>query len=479
MTAPGGRGRESILVVDDDPAVVAYLVEALAEAGYRADGVTSAAEALGRVRAARPDLVISDVEMPGMRGVELLPRLLEERPGQLILLITAFGSIEMAVDALRAGAADFVSKPFKIEVLLAAIERVFKERRMRREIIRLRRRLAADPVGGLVAQSERMRQVVEIARRVAPTDVTVLLTGESGVGKGAVARFLHDQGARARRPFVQVNCAALPAPLVESEFFGVRKGAYTDARDHRDGLFVDASGGSLFLDEIGEMPIEAQAKLLHALESGRIRPVGATDEVAVDVRLIAATNRPLEEALRDGRFRPDLYFRLNVVRLEIPPLRDRREDLPDLVDLFLQRACARFGRSLIGVSDAAMSWLLRHPWPGNVRELANTIERAVALAEHDALVIDDLHAPAPAAPPATTEAALVAAVEQGLTLAEVERAYLQAAVAVHDGNMARAARAAGIDRRTLYRKLGDADDDGDARSRASAASAASRSPVRK
>jgi DNA-binding NtrC family response regulator len=304
------------------------------------------------------------------------------RPGQLVLLITAFGSIELAVQAVRAGACDFVAKPFKLEVLVLAIERALREREMRREIVRLRTALPGAADGDLVAKSPAMRAVVELASHAALIDSTVLLTGESGTGKGAVACFIHQRSARAAAPFVSVNCAALPAQLVESELFGVRKGAFTDARSDRPGLFVEAAGGTLFLDEIGEMPVETQAKLLQALETGRVWPLGG-GEVEVDVRVLAATNRPLEEALRDRRFRPDLYCRLNVIRIELPPLRQRTADIEALIDVFLHRAAAKLDRPIIGVSGAAMRWMLSYDWPGNVRELGNLLERAVALADHD------------------------------------------------------------------------------------------------
>jgi DNA-binding NtrC family response regulator len=442
-----------LLVVDDEPEMVSFLADALSEKGYQVRGAPSGAAALDALAENSFDLVISDVEMPDMRGIELLSAIHQRTPEQLVLLITAFGSIELAVQAVRAGACDFVAKPFTIEVLLLAIERAFRERQMRREIVRLRTTLPGSADGELVAKSTAMRTVLDLARRAAATDSTVLLTGESGTGKGAVARFIHSSSPRSAAPFVQVNCAALPAPLVESELFGARKGAFTDARDDRPGVFVEASGGTLFLDEIGEMPLEVQPKLLQALETGRVRPLGGS-EVPVDIRPIAATNRPLEEALRERRFRPDLYYRLNVIRIEIPPLRDRIDDIEALVDIFLQRSAARLERPVIGVSAAAMRWLLAYDWPGNVRELANRIERAVALAEHDTLLVEDLVSSS--SQPRGDEI-LDDAVARGLPLAEVERAYIRKMLRAVDGNKARAARLLGIDRRTLYRKIGGED----------------------
>jgi DNA-binding NtrC family response regulator len=442
--------RARLLLVDDDRAVVDFLLESLA-GRYEAHGETSPREALKRIADEDFDVVISDVEMPGMRGPDLLAAVLEVKPRQAVLLITAFGSIQLAVDSVRAGACDFVPKPFKIETLVVAIERALRERTMRREIVRLRRDLG-DGDGGLVARSSAMASVLEVARRAARSHATILITGESGVGKGAVARWIHERSSRRDGPLVHINCAALPASLIEAELFGVRRGAFTDARESRDGLFVEATGGTLFLDEIGDMPLEAQAKLLQVLESSRLRPVGGGVEVDVDVRLIAATNRDLDEAIRQGRFRHDLFFRINVVHIEVPPLRSRQEDIPDLVQAFLARA-SRGGSETIGITDQALRWLCKRDWPGNVRELANVVERALALTEHDVIVIEDVRDQSAAR--ARRADGLAEAADQMLSLAEVELAYIKAVIARVGGNMAHAARVLRIDRRTLYRKLGD------------------------
>jgi DNA-binding NtrC family response regulator len=439
-----------LLVVDDDPSVVDFLVEVLGSR-YDVTGETSPRTALDRVREEDFAVVISDVEMPGMRGPDLLAHILEVKPRQAVLLITAFGSIELAVETVRAGACDFVTKPFKVETLVVAIERALRERSMRKEIVRLRRDLGEDDDHGLVAHSRAMANVLEVARRAARSAATVLLTGESGAGKGALARWIHERSARRDGPLIQINCAALPAGLIESELFGVRRGAFTDARESRDGLFVEASGGTLFLDEIGELPLDAQAKLLQVLESSRVRPVGGTSETEIDVRLIVATNRDLEKAVRTSQFRGDLYFRINVVRIEVPPLRARPEDIPPLVHTFLARA-ARGRKEPLGISDEAMRWLCRHDWPGNVRELANVVERAVALTEHDTIVLDDVR-DQPKVSLVGSELDLSEAARRHLPLADVELAYIKQVIEHLDGNMAHAARVLGIDRRTLYRKL--------------------------
>ena len=440
--------RARLLIVDDDRAVVDYLLEVLAPK-YEVHGETSPRAALERIVREDFDVLISDVEMPGMRGPELLAAVLEYKPRQAVLLITAFGSIELAVETVRAGACDFVTKPFKVETLELAIERALRELTMRREIVRLRRNLGEDGDRGLIARSPAMMQVLDVARRAARTDATVLLTGESGVGKGALARWIHERSVRRDGPFVHVNCAALPAGLIEAELFGVRRGAFTDARESRDGLFAEASRGTLFLDEIAELPLDAQAKLLRVLESSRVRPVGGAAEIDVDVRLVAATNRDFDETIRAGRFRHDLFFRINVVQIEVPPLRARREDIPELVHAFLARASRG---APMGISDEALRWLTAREWPGNVRELANLVERAVALTDHDAIVLEDVREQGtPAAP--RHEDSFTDAARRHLSLAEVELIYIKQIVAEVGGNMAHAARVLGIDRRTLYRKL--------------------------
>jgi len=451
-----------ILVVDDDPGVVDYLVEMLGVEGYVVEGMTWPYGALDRLSEYDFDLIVADVEMPAMRGTDLMAAIHAKKPGQLVLLITAFGSIDLAVRSVRAGACDFITKPFQIEVLCLAIERALREHQMRREIVRLRSMLSGSEPTGLVARSKAMQRVVDLARRAALTDSTILLTGESGVGKGSIARFIHDQSLRQKNAFVQVNCAALPASLVESELFGVRKGAYTDAREDRPGLFVQAVRGTLFLDEIAEMPLEAQPKLLQVLETGRIRPVGGHNEMEIDVRLIAATNCSLEEALQERHFRPDLYHRLNVIRIEIPPLRERSEDIEALVDAFLQRASMKLGRPVIGITAEAMRGLLSHDWPGNVRELANRIERAVALTDHDTILPEDLSlASAPPGKNDLLDDTLSIAAARELPLIDVERAYIRRVLEVTQGNKARAARILGLDRRTLYRKLDGSEPDED------------------
>ncbi len=441
--------RPTILVLDDDPGVVDFLCESLEERGFATTGVTSPKHALALIQHQTFDLVVTDVEMPEMRGPDLLQAILADAPSQLVLLITAFGSVELAVAMVRAGACDFLAKPFKIESLVYAIERAFRDREARREIVRLRSVVATTQAGPFIARSPAMQKALATGQRAASSDCTVLLTGETGTGKSALARYIHDASARQQGPFMAVNCASLPLALVESELFGVRRGAFTDAREDRAGAFVAASGGTLFLDEIGELPLEVQAKLLQALESGTVRPLGTTSSIPFEARLIAATNRPLEEMLRDGSFRADLYYRLNVVRIEVPPLRSRHEDIVPLVDHFVARAADRLHRAITGVSTAAMRRLIHYPWPGNVRELANIIERAVALGEHETIVPEDLDF----GDNGWLQRDVTQWMGQSLPLHEVERVYVRKILDSVAGNKAAAARILGINRRTLYRKM--------------------------
>lgn len=452
----------SVLVVDDDPGVVSWIVESLVEEGFLAVGETSARRAVELLRTQAVDLVVSDVEMPEMRGLDLLRAIQSTRPTQMVLLITAFGSIDLAVEAVRAGAVDFLAKPFRVEVLVLAIQRALRERQMRREIVRLRAAAIRDIPTGIAARSTVMQAALDLARRAAKSHLPILVTGESGVGKGALARFVHECSPRRAGRYVQLNCAALPAGIAEAELFGVRRGAYTDAREDRAGVFEQAHAGTLFLDEVAELPMELQPKLLQALESSHIRPLGGTADVAADVRIVAATNQPLEQALRDRRFRPDLYHRLNGVRIEVPPLRERTEDIDALVDQVLNTITKRSGHGPLGVSLEAMRRLRAYHWPGNVRELINAIERAAALAEHDVLTAEDFSLARQAA---TTDTLLDGAAREDLSLAALEHAYIRRVLDKTGGHKAKAAKILGLDRRTLYRKVAELEARGEPQAR--------------
>jgi DNA-binding NtrC family response regulator len=441
-----------ILVVDDDPEMVSMLGDVLGDAGYQTLRANSGAEALAVVARDHPDLLISDLRMSGMTGHQLQHQLMTAAPDLPVVIITAFGSIETAVESMRLGAFDYITKPFSNDGLLLVVERALDDRRLRREVHRLRDELAHRyGLGTILTRSDKMRAQLEVLKHVADTMATLLITGESGVGKDLFARALHYHSARHEGPFVAINCAAIPDTLLESELFGYERGAFTDARQPKQGLFQSAHGGTLFLDEIGEMPAALQAKLLRVIEDRRVRPIGSTRETAVDVRIVAATNTKLEDAIASGRFRADLFYRIATVTIAIPPLRERPEDITLLARHFSARAAAESGRAPLQIDDEAMACLSRHPWPGNVRELQNAIQHAVILCRGDRITRDDL-------PPRITGATtshinLESAVAMGLTIDELEREYIRATLAAVDGNKSEAATVLGIDRKTLYRKL--------------------------
>lgn len=448
---------ERILVVDDDAGVVDLWTEILQTEGFEVVGATDPHSGLALAVEHGFDLVLTDVEMPGLRGPELLERLLQARPRQLVVLITAFGSIPAAVDALREGACDFVSKPCGPDQLVHVVRRALRERSLRREVVRLRRRDRETRLDGLVAESAAMRRVLELGRRVARVSGPVLLQGESGTGKTALARFIHEQGPRADKPFVAVNAGTLPEQLAESELFGVRRGAYTDAVQDRSGLVRAADGGTLFLDEVAELPLKVQAKLLTAVETRAVRSVGDARDTPVDVRLIAASNVDLAEAVTAGSFRADLRYRLDVLTIRIPPLRERKEDLEALVDHWLDVLADRHGRAPLGISAAGWRWLHAWRWPGNVRELKNRLERAIVFSDHDFLGPGDFEDPTlqtrPSGDEADLDAVLGRLAADGTTMATLESRYLAAALRAAGGNKTEAARLLGIDRRTVYRRL--------------------------
>ncbi len=442
-----------VLVVEDDAALRELLAEGLPRRGFEVTACAGLADALAALEQADPDVVVTDLNLGGPGGLELCGRLASSRPDLPVVVITAFGSLETAVAALRAGAYDFVAKPFDLDALRLTLERAVRHRALREEVRRLRlESRTAQPFEELLGRSPPMLRVYDLLERAGPSASTVLVTGESGTGKELAARALHQRSARAAGPFVAVNCAALPEALLESELFGHVRGAFTDARAARPGLFVQADGGTLFLDEIGELPAPLQAKLLRALQERRVRPVGADQEVAFDVRLIAATNRDLETAVEERRFREDLFYRINVIRLDLPPLRERGSDVLLLAHRLLERFAAARQAPITGFSPQAAALLLAWPWPGNVRELENCVEQAVALARWSQIGADDLPAALRQHRPSHV---LVTAEDasQLLPMAEVERRYILRVLEAAGGNKSRAAQILGFDRTTLYRKL--------------------------
>ncbi len=377
-----------ILVVDDEPGIREMLRAALAADGHRVDTAGSGEEALSVVGEQGYDLLLTDLAMPGIDGVELLRRVRRVAPDLPSIVITAYGSKETAIEAMRHGAVNYLEKPFNIEEMRLHVRRALRHRELRDENRRLWARLAAERE--ILGHSQAIARVREMVARIAPTDSTVLVAGESGTGKEVIARAIHAASPRRDAPFVGINCAAIPSELLESELFGHVRGAFTGADRARQGLLEAARGGTLFLDEIGDMPPGMQAKLLRVLQERKVRRVGGNEEIPVDVRVIAATHRDLPGLVREGRFREDLYYRIHVIRIDVPPLRARPEDLPEFVRHFLRRHAERMGRRVERIDPAFLEALARHDWPGNVRELENVVERAVALAPGDALVPETL-----------------------------------------------------------------------------------------
>jgi two-component system, NtrC family, response regulator AtoC len=440
-----------ILVVEDDAPMRELLSKQLDRRGFVTQTCDSASGALELLSREAPDVVITDLHMKGMGGLELCQRIVELRPDVPVLVITAFGSLETAVAAIRAGAYDFITKPFEIEALILALERAVAHRALREEVKRLRQVVASEGASDtLLGQSEPMHRLRQLVARVAETDSSVLITGDSGTGKEVVARELHGRGRRKGGPFVAINCAAMPESLLEAELFGHAKGAFTDARTARQGLFLRAQGGTLFLDEIGELPLGLQPKLLRALQERTVRPLGSGEEQRFDARIIAATNRDLESAVEERRFREDLFFRINVISIALPPLRARSSDVLLLAQSFLGKFAQASGKRVRGISSAAGYKLVAYPWPGNVRELQNCIERAVALTEFEEITVEDLPEKIRAHRPSEV---VVITDDTLVPLEEVERRYILHVLQAVGGHRTQAAKVLGLDRKTLYRKL--------------------------
>jgi two-component system response regulator HydG len=442
-----------VLVVEDDHSMATLLEKGLRLENFGAAAVGSAAAALAAMERDDFGVVITDLNLGTTTGIELCERIVANRPDVPVIVITAYGSMDTAIAAIRAGAYDFIAKPFDMDAVVVALDRAFKHHELREEVKRLRAAVArAGSLDDLLGSSAEMQSVYQVVERVSESDSTVLITGESGTGKELVARALHKRSRRAQGPFVAINCAALPEQLLESELFGHVRGAFTDARQNHRGLLLEAEGGTLFLDEVGDMPLGLQAKLLRALEQRAARPVGGSAEVPFDVRIVAATNRDLEQAVEEGRVREDFYYRVNVITVELPPLRARGGDVLLLAQHFLERFAAQAGKSISAISPAAAEKLLSYSWPGNVRELRNCIERAVALAQFDQVALDDL----PEKIKSHTSRHIIVAGDDPselVPLEEVERRYVLSVMQAAGGNRSLAARILGVDRKTLYRRL--------------------------
>src|SRR3989454_7022275 len=450
MGSAGHPRRAHILVLDDDREMGAWLVDLLTEEGYTVEAYQQGTDILAALEQCCPDLLITDLVLTGIKGMDVLRRAKQHDPTLAVIMITAFGTIESAVEAMRLGAFYYLTKPFKSADLLLLVERALEEKHLRTEIRRLQREVETHyHFDRIIGKSPAMQQVFDLVDRLKDSQVNILLTGESGTGKDLLARTLHYHSSRKQAPFVPVNCAAIPEQLLESELFGYVQGAFTDARKDKKGLFVEAHGGTLFLDEVGELPLLLQAKLLRVIEDKEVRPLGATKGEKVDVRIIAATNRDLRRVVDEGKFRQDLFYRLNVMDLHLPPLRERPEDLPLLIQHFIEHS-AQSSRAQ-RLSAEALRILLNYPWPGNVRELENTIERALVLCRGEEITPVDLPAHLTGSKPQV--ASLQDALLRQRPLADIEREYILLALELTEGKKREAADLLGIDRKTLYRKL--------------------------
>ncbi len=463
MSSPGKQvkagarvWRPSVLVLDDEWSTLERIKQGLAE-GYRVELVSRPQDAVAAMANNAFDVLITDLRMPGIDGLTLIGKLKAERPETQYILMTAFSDIEDAVSAIRLGVADYLRKPFTMGEVRHALERCLERVRLKREVASLR---AGQPprLEGIIANDERMREVCRLAETVAGTDVTLLLSGETGTGKGLLARAIHNNSPRADKPFVEINCAAIPATLIESEMFGHERGAFTGAVARKIGRVESAAHGTLLLDEVGEMPLDMQAKMLRFLQEFAFERVGGTTQLSADVRIIAASNRDLSEAVEQGILREDLFYRLHVIQLHLPPLRDRTQDILPLANYFLERFSAKYDKPLVGFTPASQGRMLAHAWPGNVREMEHAVERAVILCQGSR--VDNLElAPmfSTAGSDAPDEPRLTPPPSDGQPLAQYlgqcEKRYLEAQLEKHRGRVNHTSEAAGINPKTLYLKM--------------------------
>ena len=437
-----------ILVVDDDAVAADLLREVLTKEGYRVQTATQGSEAIQMGSRTSFDMVITDLKMPDNSGLDVVRAFRQKSPQTIMIVITAFGSFETAIEAIQNGAYDYISKPFKIEDIKVTVQRALNQQRLVREQRFLPTDTAEDlPLETVIGNSPKMLEIYKLVARVARTDTTVLIQGESGTGKELIARAIHNHSHRAGKPYVAVNCAALPEGLLETELFGHTKGAFTGAWSSKKGLFLEAEGGTCFLDEIGDITPSLQAKLLRVLQEHEVRPVGGAETIKIDVRILAATNKDLETLVKAGRFREDAFYRLHVVTINLPPLREHPEDIPLLANHFIKTACHHAKKSVSGISKEAMEILTHYHWPGNIRQLENVIERAVTLTTNNVLmpsdISEDLSLKEADHPLSSSEALL--------TLEEMKRQYVEQILNQTGGNQSKAAEVLGINRKTLYR----------------------------
>ncbi len=440
-----------VLVVDDDLEMCGLLSDVLKGEDFLVTAIPESLEALKLLKKEEFDVVITDLRMSGLKGLDLLEETRQVAPLTPVIIITAFGTIESAIKAMKMGAYDYITKPFQMDEIVITVKKALENRLLKKEVMRLKKEVESRyHFHHLIGQCPSMQKIYDLIERISDTSTNVLITGESGTGKELVGKAIHYNGARKGGPFIAVNCAAIPETLLESELFGYKKGAFTDARTDKKGLIFEANEGTLFLDEVTEMPSNLQAKLLRVIEEKEVRPLGDTNAYPIDVRVISTSNRDIKILIEQGHFREDLYYRLKVIDIELPPLRERREDIPLLAQHFFIKFSKGLKKSVTGVSEEALKRLLNYSWPGNVRELENVIQRAITLTRHELILPEDL-------PNAIFQKEEENVIQKGLrekyTVDQLEREYIKKVLVEAGGNKSKAAEILGLDRKTLYRKL--------------------------
>ena len=440
-----------VLVVDDDLEMCGLISDVLSGEGFSVFTTGDSLEASKTLKREDFDVIITDLKMKGLKGLDLLGEAKKVAPQTPVIIITAFGTVESAIKAMKMGAYDYITKPFQMDEFVLTVKKALENRLLKREVVRLKKEVESRyHFHNLIGKSSPMQKIYDLIERISDTSSNVLITGESGTGKELVAKAIHYNGVGKEGPFVAINCAAIPETLLESELFGYKKGAFTDAKSDKKGLIFEANEGTLFLDEITEMPLTLQAKLLRVIEEREIRPLGDTNSYLIDVRIISTSNRDIASLIQQGRFREDLYYRLKVVDIEMPPLRERKEDIPILVQHFIHKFSKELKKAVSSVSEDALKILLNYFWPGNVRELENIIQRAITLSQHEVILPDDLPA---SIIQKTDEKLFEKAMEEKFTLDQLEKEYVKRVLIETGGNKSKAAERLGLDRKTLYRKL--------------------------
>ncbi|MBS3907097.1 MAG: sigma-54-dependent Fis family transcriptional regulator [Syntrophaceae bacterium] len=440
-----------VLVVDDDLEMCGLLSDILKGEGFSAIATHDSLEASKILKKEEFDILITDLKMKGLKGLDLLEETRRVSPLTPVIIITAFGTIESAIQAMKMGAYDYITKPFQMDELILTVRKALENRFLKKEVVRLKKEVEARyHFHQLIGKSASMQNIYDLIERIRDSSINVFITGESGTGKELAAKAIHYSGIRKGGPFIAVNCAAIPETLLESELFGYKKGAFTDAKSDKKGLIFEADEGTLFLDEITEMPPTLQAKLLRALEEREVRPLGDTNSYPIDLRIIATSNCDIGSSIQQGRFREDLYYRLKVIDIDMPALRERREDIPILVQHFIQKFSKELKKAVSTVSGDALKILLNYPWPGNVRELENIIQRAITLSRHEVISPEDLPA---SIIQKSDEKLFEKATEEKFTLDQLEKEYIRRVLIETGGNKSKAAERLGLDRKTLYRKL--------------------------